>query len=115
MLDAVVWQMEHMHEMPAIVIACAEFESTVNETLIAQKSGAIWPGVQNLLLAARALELGATPTTLGLKDRSAVADTLKLPSTMAAYCLIPIGYPLGRFGPVTRRPVEKVMRWNVWS
>ena len=115
MFDAVVWQMEHMHEMPAIVIACAEFESTANETLIAQKSGSIWPGVQNLLLAARALELGATPTTLGLKDRSAVADTLKLPSTMAAYCLIPIGYPLGRFGPVTRRPVEKVMRWNVWS
>ena len=115
MLDAGVWQMEHMHEMPAIVIACAEFESTANETLIAQKSGSIWPGVQNLLLAARALELGATPTTLGLKDRSAVADTLKLPSTMAAYCLIPIGYPLGRFGPVTRRPGEKVMRWNVWS
>ncbi|GIS90905.1 MAG: hypothetical protein CM1200mP20_09460 [Pseudomonadota bacterium] len=38
-----------------------------------------------------------------------------LPDTMAAYCLIPVGYPLGRFGPVSRKPVEEIMRWNQWS
>jgi nitroreductase len=115
MLDAVIWQAEHMHEMPAIVMACIEFESPVNDTMIVHGSGSIWPGIQNLLLAARALSLGATPTTLALGDRQAVAEVLNLPDTMAAYCLIPVGYPLGNFGPVTRRPVEEVMRWNQWD
>ena len=114
MLDAVVWQMEHMHEMPAIVMACMEFESPVDDKMIVQGNGSIWPGIQNLLLAARALGLGATPTTLALGDRQAVAEALNLPNTMAAYCLIPVGYPLGKFGPVTRKPVEEVMRWDQW-
>jgi len=114
MLDAVIWQTEHMHEMPAIVMACMEFESPVNDKMIVHGSGSIWPGIQNLLLAARALGLGATPTTLALGDRQAVAEALNLPDTMAAYCLIPVGYPLGKFGPVTRKPVEEVMRWDQW-
>ena len=114
MLDAVIWQTEHMHEMPAIVMACMEFESPVNDEMIVHGNGSIWPGIQNLLLAARALGLGATPTTLALGDRQAVADALNLPDTMAAYCLIPVGYPLGKFGPVTRKPVEEVMRWDQW-
>ena len=114
MLDAVVWQMEHMHEMPAIIMACIDFESSVNDQMIAHGNGSIWPGIQNLLLAARALGLGATPTTLALGDRQAVAEALNLPATMAAYCLIPVGYPLGKFGPVTRKPVEEVMRWDQW-
>ena len=115
MLDAVIWQTEHMYEMPAIVMACMEFESPVDDKLIVQGNGSIWPGIQNLLLAARALGLGATPTTLALGDRQAVAEVLNLPDTMAAYCLIPVGYPLGKFGPVTRRPLEDVMRWNQWN
>ena len=115
MLDAVIWQMEHMHEVPAIIMACMEFGSPADEVKVGHGSGSIWPGVQNLLLAARALGLGATPTTLALGDRQAVSDVLKLPSTMAAYCLIPVGYPLGRFGPVARKPVEEIMRWDQWS
>tara|TARA_Y100001001_G_scaffold21701_1_gene18639 strand:- start:8 stop:592 length:585 start_codon:yes stop_codon:yes gene_type:complete len=114
MLDAVIWQTEHMHEMPAIVMACMEFGSPITDKTITQGNGSIWPGIQNLLLAARALGLGATPTTLALGDRQAVAEALSLPDTMAAYCLIPVGYPLGKFGPVTRKPVEEVMRWDQW-
>jgi len=114
MLDAVIWQTEHMHEMPAIVMACMEFGSPITDKTITQGNGSIWPGIQNLLLAARALGLGATPTTLALGDRQAVAEALNLPDTMAAYCLIPVGYPLGKFGPVTRKPVEEVMRWDQW-
>jgi len=29
--------------------------------------------------------------------------------------LIPVGYPLGRFGPVTRKPVEEILRFDTWS
>ena len=115
MIDAVVWQMDHMHETPAIVIACMEFGEKVTADIAARAGGSIWPGVQNLLLAARALGLGAAPTTLGLTNPKAVAEVLNLPESMAAFCLIPVGYPTGKFGSVTRKPVDEIMRFDQWS
>ena len=115
MVDAVVWQKEHMHEIPALIIACMDFGTPATKDMIARGNGSIWPGIQNLLLAARALELGAAPTTLALNDRKAVADVLNLPDSMAAYALIPVGYPLGTFGPVTRKPLEEILRFDRWS
>ena len=114
MLEAVVWQKEHMHEIPALVIACIDFGTTPTPQMIAGGNGSIWPGIQNLLLAARALELGAAPTTLALRDKDKVAEVLKLPETVAAYCLIPVGYPLGNFGPVTRKPLSEILRYDTW-
>ena len=106
-----------MQDIPALVIACYQFgESVVDHPEIGTRAGgSIWPAVQNLLLAARAMELGATPTTLGLSDRAAVREVLQLPDDMAAFCLIPVGYPYGNFGPVTRLPVEQTMRWDRWE
>lgn len=115
MLDSVLWQMEHMHEIPALIIACLEFGTEVDDAVVSRGGGSIWPGVQNLLLAARALGLGAAPTTLGLMNQSAVREALAMPKTMGALCLIPVGYPLGKFGPVTRKPVIEIMRFDQWS
>jgi nitroreductase len=117
MLASVLWQAEHLHEVPAIVIACLEFAAPPPDSFTAGAGagGSIWPGVQNLLLAARALGLGAAPTTLGLRDRPAAKAVLTLPPEIEPFCLIPVGYPLGRFGPVTRRPLAEVMRWDRWS
>ncbi|MAN69405.1 MAG: hypothetical protein CMP88_07975 [Gammaproteobacteria bacterium] len=115
MVDAVVWQMEHMHEIPALIVACMDFGAEVTPAMRAGGNGSIWPGIQNLLLAARAMGLGAAPTTLALMDTDAVAEALSLPNTMAAYCLIPVGYPLGNFGPVTRKPLEEITRFDQWS
>jgi nitroreductase len=115
MVESVVWQMDHMHEIPALVIACMDFGVKVDQATMAMGGGSIWPGIQNLLLAARALGLGAAPTTLALMDQPAVAKVLNLPETMAAFCLIPVGYPLGNFGPVSRKPVSEIMRFDGWS
>jgi len=114
MLDAVLWQKDHMHEIPALIVACYEFPAKVTPGDVARAAGSVWPGVQNLLLAARALGLGAAPTTLGLIDRVAVAEALGLPETVAAYCLVPVGWPMGNFGPLTRLPVEQTVRWDRW-
>jgi nitroreductase len=57
-------------------------------------SSSIYPAVQNMLLAARALGLGATLTTLYLQFEA------EAPPGVHSYALLPIGYPVGRFGPV---------------
>lgn len=115
MLSAVVWQMDHMHEIPALIVACFDYQERVEGLGVYRSAGSVWPGIQNLLLTARALGLGAAPTTLALRDQDAVREALHLPETFAALCMIPVGYPLGKFGPVRRRPVEEIMRFDSWS
>jgi len=115
MMKSVLWQMEHLHEIAALIIACMEFGAKADAMMMARGGGSIWPGIQNLLLAARALGLGAAPTTLALQDQAAVAKVLNLPETMGAFCLIPVGYPLGKFGPVTRKPLSEILRFDQWA
>ena len=115
MLQAVVWQMDHMHEIPALIVACFDYPEKVEGLGIYRQAGSVWPGIQNLLLTARSLGLGAAPTTLALRDQQAVRDVLNLPETFAALCLIPVGYPKGKFGPVRRKPVDEIMRFDRWS
>lgn len=114
MLQSVLWQAEHLAEIPALIIACFEFDTEVSPAEADRASGSLWPGIQNLLLAARGLELGAAPTTLGLTDRAASREVLGLPANVEAFALIPVGYPLGNFGPVTRLPVEDTLHWDQW-
>ena len=115
MLDAVIWQMEHMHEVPALIVACFDYLEKVEGLAVYRSAGSVWPGIQNLLLTARSLGLGAAPTTLALRDQDAVRDILKLPESFAALCMIPVGYPMGKFGTVTRKPVEEIMRFDTWG
>ena len=115
MLEAVVWQMDHMHEIPALIVACFNYPEKVEGIDAYRQAGSVWPGIQNLLLTARSLGLGAAPTTLALRDQDAVREELNLPETFAALCLIPVGYPMGKFGPVSRRPVEEIMRFDQWD
>ena len=78
-------------------------------------ASSIWPGVQNLLLAARTLGLGATPTTYALAFRDELEAVLGLPAHVRAQAVIPIGWPLGNFGPVTRLPVDEVLMPDRWT
>jgi nitroreductase len=76
------------------------------------------PAVQNMLLAARALGLGATLTTLYQSLAGDADAVLGLPEDAHSYAILPIGYPLGNFGPVALPALEDVFtdRWGEkWS
>jgi nitroreductase len=75
----------------------------------------IYPALQNMLLAARALGLGATLTTLYLTFEKQVESALDLPAEVHSYALLPIGYPIGRFGPVRRVPLAEVVYRDRWG
>ncbi len=117
MLEAVVWQGEHYNEIPALIVPCLEVSARERRTFEdgIGTGGSIWPSVQNLLLAERALGLGAALTTFPLEDRQAFKAILGLPDRIEPFCVVPVGYPKGRFGPVSRRPVAEVVRWDRWE
>ena len=69
-LRAVKWQVDHFEEIPVLVVACLRGNKVpyVPGPALAESSyyGSIYPSVQNLLLAARAMGLGASLVTLPL-------------------------------------------------
>ena len=67
------------------------------------------PSVQNLLLAARAAGLGAALITLPLWSTWLARRALGLPWNVTPCAVIPLGWPRGRYGPTTRRPVGEVV------
>ena len=71
--------------------------------------GSIFPAVQNLLLAARAVGLGAALITLPLWSTFSARRILGCPWNVTPCAVIPLGWPAGRYGPTTRRPVEDVV------
>jgi nitroreductase len=94
------------------IVACLD-EGTSTPT---RGSGAsIYPAVQNMLLAARALGLGATLTTRHLMYEKETEAALGLPVGVHSYAILPIGYPLGRFGPVGRGPLAEIVYEDRWG
>jgi nitroreductase len=68
-----------------------------------------------MLLAARALGLGATLTTLYMQFEKEAEAALGLPSGVHSYALLPIGYPMGRFGPIRRIALDDVVYEDRWG
>jgi nitroreductase len=68
-----------------------------------------------MLLAARVLGLGATLTTLYLQFEKEAEAALGLPPGVHSYALLPIGYPMGRFGPVHRIALADVVYEDRWG
>ena len=97
---------DEMADAPCIVLALSVGQGQANSVL---------PGVQNLLLAARALGIGSVPTTLHPEVMDRVYDLLGIPETAGFHLCIPLGYPRGRFGPTTRRPTAETTFLNRWD
>lgn len=109
-IQAVQWQTDHFEEIPAIVVACLKGIVPPWPTVAAASAyGSIFPSVQNLLLAARAAGLGAALITLPLWSKFLAKRALGLPWNVTPCAVIPLGWPKGRYGPTTRRPVEEVV------
>jgi nitroreductase len=110
LLDAVQWQADHFEEIPVIVVACLRGPHLPWPNIAgASYYGSIFPSVQNLLLAARAAGLGAALITLPLWSTFSARRILGLPWSVTPCAVIPLGWPLGRYGPTTRRPVGEVV------
>jgi nitroreductase len=109
LLDAVQWQADHFEEIPVIVVACLRGpRPPFWNAATASYYGSIFPSVQNLLLAARAAGLGAALITLPLWSTWSVRKILSLPWNVTPCAVVPLGWPLGNYGPTTRKPVGEV-------
>ncbi|MFE9045510.1 nitroreductase family protein [Streptomyces sp. NPDC007818] len=139
MVAAIEYQRDHFADTPVLVIPCYQFPAPrvteegylasaealgpaatkrmmdTQERFMALAEGScVYPGVQNLLLAARGLGLAANITIWHLMLEEEWKDALGIPEDMRTFAAIPVGWPMGNFGPVRRRPVSEVVHRDRW-
>ena len=68
----------------------------------------VYPAVQNLMVAARALGIGTALTTVIRIHTAELCEALGVPGGYEVAALVPMGRPVGRFGVARRKPVEAV-------
>ena len=126
---AYLW--DHMGDAPVILVPCQVRpqlppqeslpanirEGYAREQLYVERirGASIYPAVQNIILACRALGLGTTITTNHIRCEEEVKAVLGIPEHVQTFAMMPIGYPRGKFGPVVRRPVAEVAHADHWS
>ena len=117
---------DHVQDAPAIVFFLqpiipwtpSDEEGPMD---IGRLDASVYPAVQNFCVAARALGIGTSLTTV---IRIHAAETLEVlgvpadddgrPRYEIAAC-IPMGRPAGRFGVAPRKPASAVTHWNTFG
>lgn len=99
-MRAAIHLADHLHEAPVHLVVAGWTRR--NEPQVQ----ALYPCVQNILLACRAVGLGSSLTTTHLGFQREMDDYLGLSPDTPSCALIPIGWPLGKFGVPPRRPID---------
>jgi nitroreductase len=108
---------QQMAIVPVLILACIDHGDAGPGLGPVTRGASIYPAVQNLLLAARALGLGTVLTTLHTQYESEIKALLHIPDTVETAALIPVGYPAEgvRFGHARRRPLSEVVFHERWG
>jgi nitroreductase len=112
---------DHMKDAPVLLIPClkitpldlpaeipADVQAAMRSATPWTAGASIYPAIQNVILACRALGLGTLITTNHTVAEDEIKQVLNLPPEFRTFALMPIGYPERNFGPVKRRPLSEV-------
>ena len=107
----------HLGEVPAVVVVLMPDLSLTltdddGDIDIGTPYASVYPAVQNLILAARSMGIGACLTTVHRVRQDDVRALLGIPDRFETVALVPLGRPAGRFGVARRKPVERVTHWE---
>jgi nitroreductase len=108
---------QQMATVPVLILACIDHGDASAGPGPVTRGASIYPAVQNLLLAARALGLGTVLTTLHTQYEREIKALLRIPATVETAALIPVGYPAEgeHFGRARRRPLSEIVFYDRWG
>ena len=89
---------------PVLIVVCGDTRLTYPQSM----GASVFPAVQNLLLAAHALGLGSTLTTLPVLGGDELTALLDLPPEVVPVAVVPLGHLARPLGPPRRRPLAEM-------
>jgi nitroreductase len=100
---------EHLHEAP-VHLFVAGYTRRGEPQL-----QALFPAIQNVLLACRAVGLGASLTTVHRTYGAEIDAYLGLSEKTPSCALLPVGWPLGRYGRPPRASVDEKLFFECYE
>ncbi|MDG1207236.1 MAG: nitroreductase family protein [Pseudomonadales bacterium] len=100
-MKAAIYLAEHLREAPVHLFVAGWTRRG------APQSQALFPAIQNILLACRAVGLGASLTTAHRAHGEEIDRYIGLSEKTPSCALIPIGWPKGKYGTPTRRSIDE--------
>ena len=104
----------NLGEVPVIIFVCGANVYPPGAPEVSYMHSAVYAAAQNMLVAARALGLGAAFTTLHRLVEPQIRGLLAVPEDRTVAVTLPLGWPARPFGPLTRRPVQEVLHRDRW-
>ncbi len=102
---------DNFADVPCLILPCL-----VRYRAPSSMEGAsVYPAVQNLLLAARALGYGGVITGFHGPVEDELKTLLAIPEDVFITCTVTLGKPQGGHGPVRRRPMEELVFGDTWD
>ena len=98
---------------PVLIVACVNTPASGRAGF--QTGASIYPSVQNLLLAARALGLGSCLTTLHRRRKARIHQILGIPEHIETAAIIPLGWPDRNYGPNRRPSLAQFVMYDRWT
>ncbi len=108
-MKAAVHLADHLHEAPVHLFVAGWRHRGEAQTQ------ALYPAIQNILLACRAVGLGASLTTAHLRHASEIDAYIGLSERTPSCALLPIGWPAGRYGRPPRASVDEKLHFERYS
>jgi nitroreductase len=105
-LDAAIHLANTLHQVPVHLFVAGWTRRDEPQTQ------ALFPCIQNILLACRAVGLGASLTTIHRRFAHELDPRLGLSPDTPSCALLPIGWPVGSYGRPTRRPIEDSLHFE---
>lgn len=116
--DSAEWLIDHLHEVPCIVIPCIEgrLPAEAPNGMAAAVYGSIFPAMWSFQLALRSRGLGSALTTIHLFFEQEVAKLLDMPDDVMQVALLPVGYTKGTDFKIAKRPApETITSFDTWN
>lgn len=102
---------DHYETVPVLILACFQRYRQADYT----DGASVFPACQNLLLAARALGYGGVMTSWHFAVDAELRALLHIPEEVVISATITLGRPVGRHGPVRRRPLAELVYGERWG
>ncbi len=113
-LDGTAHLLDTLENCPVLIFICGKAVYPYHSPRESFVWSSIYPAAQNLIVAARALGLGTVFTTFSGAAEPVVRQTLEIPADVHIGCMIPMGWPDAKFGPVKRVGYDRVVHRNRW-